>query len=461
MSILKSETYKKSIIYSSAFNVAGKSVAFIQQLLIGYYFGVHANTDIFFFTYNIILFASFFFLNFTTSVLIPEGMKIREKESDKESKRFLNSYILYYGITGVLLSAFALLGTGRIFSFISSFPEETIRENLSLIKWCVPLIFLNITVSIMTEILASYKYFTAPNLVTLINYLLGVTFIVLFHDTLGIDTIAIGLLAGYLFNLFIVTLFMRKALDWKFLIKPAGRFKHIFSNGLYSQAGHIVYLAALYVPQNLFSQLPAGSLTAVNFADKLLAIPSIFLVAQITNVMGIKINSLVSKNSMAELSKLTEKLAIWVTFGLLAAALLISLLSTPFINLIFSWGNFDDNARTITAGVLSTMIFYLPFSFLFEIYKRLFNAFKKQNHLFYLQLLTQGVSVALYLSVIPQFGLYSYPVCKIIPYILTTAFAAFLLKKTFRSINTKRLTLFHACITATTVIFTALALYWH
>ena len=270
--ILKSETYKKGIIYSSLFNVGGKSVAFIQQWLIGYYFGTHSDTDVFFFTYNIILFISYFFLNFTTSVLIPEGMKIRNQESDEKSKLFLNSYIQTYGLIGILLAIISLLDPISIFSIISSFPDNVITDNLTLITWCLPLIFLNITVSIMTEILASYKYFTAPNLVTFINYTFGILFIVFFHDSLGINVIAIGLIAGYLLNFFIILHFMHKVLHWKFIQRPHFRIKQVFGSGIYSQAGYIVYLVALYVPQYIFSQLPAGSLTAINFADKLLPI---------------------------------------------------------------------------------------------------------------------------------------------------------------------------------------------
>ena len=93
MLLLKTESYRKGVIYSSLFNVTGKSVAFIQQWLIGYYFGMGTASDVFFFTYNIILFLSYFFLNMTTSVLIPEGMKIRNQESDEASRSFFNGFI--------------------------------------------------------------------------------------------------------------------------------------------------------------------------------------------------------------------------------------------------------------------------------------------------------------------------------------------------------------------------------
>lgn len=64
MDILKTESYRKGILLSSVFNIGGKSIAFIQQWLIGYFFGTHSSTDIFFFTYNIILFISYFFFEF-------------------------------------------------------------------------------------------------------------------------------------------------------------------------------------------------------------------------------------------------------------------------------------------------------------------------------------------------------------------------------------------------------------
>ena len=79
MDILKTESYRKGILLSSVFNIGGKSIAFIQQWLIGYFFGTHSSTDIFFFTYNIILFISYFFLNLSTSVLIPESINIRNQ----------------------------------------------------------------------------------------------------------------------------------------------------------------------------------------------------------------------------------------------------------------------------------------------------------------------------------------------------------------------------------------------
>lgn len=418
MLLLKTESYRKGVIYSSLFNVTGKSVAFIQQWLIGYYFGMGTASDVFFFTYNIILFLSYFFLNMTTSVLIPSGMRIRNQESDEASRSFFNGFILIYVIIALFVTGVSLFDIQTFFSVVSSFPEEIVGSNIQLIIWCLPIITLNIVVSILTEILASYKYFTAPNLVTFINYVSGVIFIVLFHDKFGIVSVAQGLVLGYLINLAVLLLMMSKNLQWNFLRISYKNTRTVIHAGIFSQAGYIIYLLALYVPQNLFSALPAGSLTAVNFADKILTIPGIFLVTQITNVMGIKINNLVSTNDLSKFSELLHKLLIVVPISLFIVSIAISLSSGFLSELLFSWGKYDANSTRIVSGILATMIFYLPFSFIFGIYTKVYNAFGKQKTFFWLQLLTQGLTILLYLAIIPNHGLYSYPPCRILPYIM-------------------------------------------
>lgn len=435
--ILQNESYRKGIINSSIFNVIGKSAAFVQQWLIGYYFGVDSGTDMFFFSYNIILFVSFFFLNFTTSVLIPEGMKIRNTEGDETSKKFFNSYIMAYAAIGLVLLLLCNISPTRLLGLISSFPTETIENNITLIRWCIPIIFLNMVVSIISEILVSYKYFTIPNVITLVNYTIGIIFIVAFHDYLSINSIAIGLILGYIANLIIVGQILRKKLNWNFMAYGNSRFRQIAGSAIYSQISHVVYLAALYVPQNIFTSLPAGYLTAINFADKILTIPSIFLVGQITNVMAVKINNLVSFGDMRELSRLAEKLLIVITTMLLLAALLISFLSDWIVKVLFSLWNYDPELMSVTSRMLSTLILYLPFSYAFSILTKFFNAFKKQNKFFYLQTCLQLLTISLYIYCIPQYGIYVYPSCRIVTYIIAILCAIPLIKSFFREMRTR------------------------
>lgn len=87
MDILKTESYRKGILLSSVFNIGGKSIAFIQQWLIGYFLEhILVRISFFYLQYYIIYFL--FFLNLSTSVLIPESINIRNQENEEKSMAF-------------------------------------------------------------------------------------------------------------------------------------------------------------------------------------------------------------------------------------------------------------------------------------------------------------------------------------------------------------------------------------
>lgn len=418
MALVKAESYKKGIFTSSAFNVASRLIAFVQQWLIMYYFGTNSGTDVYFFIYNITLYVGFFFLNMTTSALIPESIKLKKSAGGDSSMAFMNAFFYIYGAIGLLIVGLLNIDTSNIIGSISSFSPNVIDSNLSLIRWCIPLIFLNILIQLLTETMASYKYFTIPNMVTAINSLLGVVFFMLFHDELGLPAIVMGLILGCIFNLVAVMYLMKKHLGWNFLNVSFANIKGVLGSGMYSQMGYIVYTVALFLPQYFFSQFTEGSLTAMNYADKLVSIPGIFLIAQLTNVMAIKYNNLVSSNDSKGVSEITSKLLIYVSGGLFVIAILVGLCSDWIVDLLFGFGKVPQESLELTSNLLLLMILVLPFSFAYNLFIRILNAYKKQNIVLLMQIGNYGSVLVLYYYFIPLYGALSFPVLRLIPFVL-------------------------------------------
>lgn len=450
MRLFNPESYRNGILWSSAFNVCGRSVAFVQHWLVGFYFGTFADTDVFFFTYNIILFISYFFLNFTVAVLVPKGINLRVVGSEEESVGFFNGFLSIYALLGLFLFLLGGFFTVPLFSLLSSFPVHVIESNMELIRWCLPMMFLNIIITLMTEIMASYKYFTFPNTVNLINSILGVVFVLVFHDVLGLRSVAIGLVFGYLINFVILFVSMKRLLKWRFSVCSFSKVKEVMSSGVYSQLGYSMYLVALYVPQYLLSKFPEGSLTAVAFADKMVSVPSIFLVAQITNVMAIKFNNLVSSNQTAEVARLAEKLLLSVMSGLFVVTIGISLASGWMVDILFGMGKFSADSLDVTSMMLSMLIMYLPFSFTYNLFMRIFNAYQLQKVYAWVQLGTQGLIVTLYCLLIPAYGLIGYPVAIALPYVTVAYLVVPLFKRYCPEMRTGR---YYAFLVTFTVIF--------
>ena len=458
MALFKAESYKKGIFTSSVFNVASRSIAFVQQWLIMYYFGSNAVTDIYFFVYNITLYVCFFFLNMTTSALVPECIKLRNNVSNGSSMAFMNAFFYMYGAVGLAIVGLMSIDTSWIMGEISSLPQDVIEENMSLIRWCIPLIFLNLLIQLLTETMASYKYFTIPNMVTAINALLGVIFFILLHDELGLPAIVMGLILGCVFNLVVVMYLMKKHLGWDFLNVSFVNVKSVLGPGLYSQLGYVVYTIALFLPQYFFSQFSEGSLTAMNYADKLVSIPGVFLILQLTNVMAIKYNNLVSLNDAKGVYDITRKLIFYVPTALLVVSMLIGLSSGWIVNFLFGMGKFTADALTLTEDLLLLMVMILPFSFVYEILIRMLNAYKKQNIVLIMHIANYGVMLILFFCFMPKYGALSFPILRIIPFMIVPFVVLPVIKKYCHEVKIAKLSIVLLGITVVTVVFMALSM---
>ena len=375
--------------------------------------------------------------------MVPKGIDLRIRSSERDSVGFFNGFLAIYTLSGLLLFLLASGFTVTLFSHVSSFSKDILASNIELMRWCLPMVFLNIVICLMTEIMASYKYFTFPNTVNLINSTLGVVFILLFHDVLGF-------VLGYVVNLLLLILSMKRLLKWRFFVCSFRKVKAVMSSGFYAQLGYSVYLLALYVPQYLLSRFPEGSLTAVVFADKIVCVPSIFLVSQITNVMAIKFNNLVSCNQFSEVARLVEKLLLTVAFCLFIVAVTVSFTSEWIVNLLFGLSKFSVESLDLTAKMLSMMILNLPFLFIYDLFMRIFNAYQKQKVYAWVQLATQGLIIALYCWLIPAYGLVGYPLSLALPYITVAYFVVPLFKRYCPEMRVGR---YYAFLVVFTVVF--------
>ena len=96
------------------------------------------------------------------------------------------------------------------------------------------------------------------------------------------------------------------------------------------------------------------------------------------------------------------------------------------------------------------MILNLPFLFIYDLFMRIFNAYQKQKVYAWVQLGTQGLIIALYLLLIPMYGLDSYPPSLALPYVV----AAFLVVPLFkRYCPEMRVGRYYAFLVVFTVVF--------
>ena len=160
--MLKSESYKKGLYFSTVLNVIAKGIAFINTLLVAFYFGSNTSTDIYFYVLSVATLITSTINGIDYLVLIPESMQLREKSSEKNSQHFLNFFIWLYGFIGLLLSLAIVISPVLFFTLFSKFDSSQLQHNNSILYIGSIIIVFQLLNNLMSAILVSYKYFTIP-----------------------------------------------------------------------------------------------------------------------------------------------------------------------------------------------------------------------------------------------------------------------------------------------------------
>ena len=119
--LIKAESYKRGMALSVLFNIISKGILFLLTIIIARYFGSDIKTDIYFFVFATMILFSGFINSIDTAVLIPESMRLREKEGESKAMDFLNYFLLIYFIIGVLFTVIMYFFGTMVFGLISKF----------------------------------------------------------------------------------------------------------------------------------------------------------------------------------------------------------------------------------------------------------------------------------------------------------------------------------------------------
>jgi len=238
--LLKVESYRKGIVLSTFFNIINKVFVFINSLAIAYYFGTQLKVDLYFYTYNTVLLIVTFITTLNSSVLIPESMRIRKHEHPGNVIHFFNFFIYSYLVITILLCLLFFINPVNAFVAISKYNPAVLQKESTILYMSVPLMLLITLTTMLTDILSSYRFFTVPMVAAIINSLFSLLFIILFHKSLDVRSITLGLLVSYSVNIVFLFFLLKRYIQWHFRFKWIHLGKKIRGNIVYAQLGNFV-----------------------------------------------------------------------------------------------------------------------------------------------------------------------------------------------------------------------------
>jgi peptidoglycan biosynthesis protein MviN/MurJ (putative lipid II flippase) len=426
--LLRTESFRKGIVYSTAFNVAAKLISFANMVVIAAFFGTTATTDVYFYTVATVTSLSLFLVGFSEAVLIPEAVHRKEHFSEREAIGFLNLFLyLFFGIS-VLLTLLAMASPVRLFTTISHFDAGKLEAERSLLVLSLPLICLLSVNTYLKDCLSIYRYFTFPMAMSAVNSTLSILFIIAFHRLLSVKSITLGLLLGNVINFLLLLRTMTARLNWSFrvLSRPGGA---LLRRVGYAQAGNLTSFLSGYYPMYLLSGFGAGTIASLNFGKQIADAPFGFITAQFSGVSAMKFNELHARKEFKDLDRIYLQSTGFLVFMLIPISFFLFIFSRDLITILFRRGAFGAEGVESASIFLKLFAISIPLVGVNALSARAFMAALRTRETFWYQICSNVFLVGCLAILIKGMGVRAYPISFLMTYGLSLPLQFFMFRR--------------------------------
>jgi putative peptidoglycan lipid II flippase len=369
----------KSAGIVAAWTILSKILGFLREAVLASRFGASSSTDAYLMAMVI---PSLLMLGIGPAVsatVIPVFAGIEKKNGRAAAFTAVNSIAtacLLLAVGGTTAGLFAARTIVR--ALAPGFAGETFELTVRLTRILLPIAILTTLSSVFAGLLQSVGKFGATAFEGIAQNTILISFIAFLGPRYGITGVAIGGLLGALSMLLVKIPALaasgykyRPSLDWHNEgLKQAGRLiGPIIAGSAAAQAGATL-------TRVLASTLPEGSITFINYAQRLAALPSGIFGTALVTVLYPTLAKMYSTRPEGEFALTFEKSIGVVLFMLTPMAVGIMALATPIVQLAFERGAFTSEATGATAAALFYSAIAVPATSLSLLASRAFYASK-------------------------------------------------------------------------------------
>lgn len=435
MRLIKAETYTRGMALSVLFNIISKGILFLLTVIIARYFGSNIKTDIYFFVFSSMILFSGFINNLDTAVLIPESMRLREKEGDDKAAVFLNFFLLIYLLIGIGFTLIMYFFGTTVFGLLSKFPESAIVTYHNYF-WLGSFFFIfHVLTNYLNNILTSLKYFSVSLLISSVKSCIVIVCVFLLKVEYDELSVILGGLISYAVNLLIQLYILYRIAGWKFIFKKPEIKKIIWVNVFYSELGQMTTVAGSMFPLYLLSGFGTGVISAMNYGKNIADIPNTLVTSPFTNVVGVQLNEQAAQQNYAGMNKTFLGISKLMVFILVPVGCFMFVFAEQLVELFYLRGSFTRQAVVESARfmqLLSVTVFSIGIN---AVVTRIFIAMQAIKQAFYYQVVLSVFLIAATWICISYYGAYGYPYAIIIMNLVNFITMYFICRKLAPQIN--------------------------
>ena len=334
-----------------------------RELLIAWYFGTSDPLDAYLIAYAV----PYFFITLLGAslapVLVPAYVGLRVRHQRKGAERLVGDVILVSTLLLIVVAVVLAAGAPLYLRLIAvGFSPEKLALAEGLAAVLAPTVLTSVLVSLAGGILNAHNRFVAPALSPLISTSVVVGALFVFSTRSGVFALAFGLLAGTAIELVVLAALVRREVAPRFSLALAN--PHLLDLGarfVPTLIGAVLMASTLLVDQAMSSALPAGSIAALNYANRLVTPPLGLTAAALGTVVLPHFSEMVSSERWSELSSTIGRYLWKAALVTIPLGLGLFLLASPLTELLLHRGAFSGADVTTVASCLAALALQIPF----------------------------------------------------------------------------------------------------
>lgn len=348
----------KSVILITIFTLGSKFLGFLREVLIAAKYGSGLETDTFFISFTATLLLATFFREAIRTTFIPVISEVEEKEGRQGKFDHTNNMMNITFFVSLIVVALAILLTPLIIRVIASgFEGEQFHLAVKMTRMGLPSVLFAGVVGVLTGYLQSEEKFYSTAIIGIPLNLTYMIFLLFLSPYFGITGLMVALVIGTFFQLLIqVPETKSTGFKYRFIAEMKDEYiKKVLYLSLPVIIGVAINDLNAIVDRTLASTLVRGSISALNYSNRLIQlILGVFIMA-ITTVIFPILSKEANKDNMSGVKKTMGYGVNLVLLITIPAAVGMIVLARPIIEVAFQRGEFDVRATIMTSQAL---IFY-------------------------------------------------------------------------------------------------------
>ena len=339
--------------------------------------------------------------------LVPTLVRVREQEGHDRAQQLLSSAMLWVCLLLAAATVLMALTARGFFPLIASnFGPAKLELSERLFYALLPLVLITGIATNCTAVLNTFDRFALPALAPIATPAFVILGALLLSGRVGIWAMVYSTLAGALVHAAMVAWMMeahgyRLRLLWHGTTEATREVARQYGPVLLSG---VVASGGLLVDQSMAAMLPAGSVSALAYANRFFSVVITLLAGAISSAVAPHFSRMIAHRDW---SGCRHTLKTWVRLTALVSAPIALVLvagSRLLIRLTFQHGAFGPRDTTLVTPVLAMYALQIPFFVSSRVFYRFLVAMRRTDLIFYCGVLNLALDIVLNLILMRWFG---------------------------------------------------------